>query len=354
MNVFRILGDVSHTISKCILIWAIHTNRSAEGVSLITQALYAMVFITRYLDLFWVSPGYNTWNFVLNNFYIISSLYIIFLMMRVYARTREREKAWKFGAFCMAGSALAAPFTMMIFTRKTVWSFSEVLGTFSIILESVCVLPQLLLLRQTTVPTVIDSFYLVTLGSYRAFFILDWILQAIDPLRFASGRLEFISPIFGVIQTAFYMDFAYVYWTRQRVKLRNGGVVDSEDLSRGWLFSKIMKRGASEPDEEDRVIANGPDNGYPRQNVGSRAQWGARGISVSADEGLLETPQPRKQRHNIERLDSIARQEETAGILEDNSDAEDSDIDVPPPDSKYNTAVHHVGNGEEWRKEESK
>jgi hypothetical protein len=33
----------------------------------------------------------------------------------------------------------------------------------------VCVLPQLLLLRQTTVPTVIDSYYLLALGSYRAF-----------------------------------------------------------------------------------------------------------------------------------------------------------------------------------------
>lgn len=31
MNVFRILGDVSHTLSKCILIWAIHMNKSAEG-----------------------------------------------------------------------------------------------------------------------------------------------------------------------------------------------------------------------------------------------------------------------------------------------------------------------------------
>lgn len=30
-NVFRILGDVSHTLSKCILIWAIHSNKSAEG-----------------------------------------------------------------------------------------------------------------------------------------------------------------------------------------------------------------------------------------------------------------------------------------------------------------------------------
>lgn len=31
MNVFRILGDLSHTASKCILIWAIHSNQSAEG-----------------------------------------------------------------------------------------------------------------------------------------------------------------------------------------------------------------------------------------------------------------------------------------------------------------------------------
>jgi hypothetical protein len=30
-NVFHVLGDVSHTVSKLILIWAIHGNSSAEG-----------------------------------------------------------------------------------------------------------------------------------------------------------------------------------------------------------------------------------------------------------------------------------------------------------------------------------
>lgn len=29
---FRILGDISHTLSKCILIFAIHRNSSAEGM----------------------------------------------------------------------------------------------------------------------------------------------------------------------------------------------------------------------------------------------------------------------------------------------------------------------------------
>lgn len=33
MNVFRILGDVSHSASKFILLWAILSNKSAEGMS---------------------------------------------------------------------------------------------------------------------------------------------------------------------------------------------------------------------------------------------------------------------------------------------------------------------------------
>jgi hypothetical protein len=126
-QIFRILGDVSHTLSKCILIFAIHRNHSTEGVSLITQALYCLVFITRYLDIFL----FNTlWNTVLKFFYIISSLYILFLMTRVYARTREREKAWKLGAFSLFGSAIAAPIVMMIFKKKNIWGWMEVCSIF--------------------------------------------------------------------------------------------------------------------------------------------------------------------------------------------------------------------------------
>jgi len=48
MDLFRVLADVSHTCSKLILIWSIHSNKSAEGVSLLTQLLYIAVFGTRY------------------------------------------------------------------------------------------------------------------------------------------------------------------------------------------------------------------------------------------------------------------------------------------------------------------
>src|SRR5207245_7405798 len=120
------------------------------------------------------------------------------------------------------------------------WTFSE-------ILESVAVIPQLLLLRQTTVPTVIDSFYLVTLGTYRFLYILNWIVRGTAENHYRDPT----SWTFGTIQTALILDFMWVYWTRQRVKLRHGGVVDSEDLSRGWLVSRLIGRKSGDFDEEE-------------------------------------------------------------------------------------------------------
>ena len=157
----------------------------------------------------------------------------------------------------------------------------QVLWSFSIILESVCVLPQLILLRQTTVPTVIDSFYLLTLGSYRGFYILNWITRA---ARKDPHEPDIVAEIFGIIQTAFYVDFAWVYYTRQRVKLRNGGVVDSDDLSRGWLLSQLFRCNAECLSEEDGTVNDGVPSAAPGTGGRSQGKWGIRGISISADD----------------------------------------------------------------------
>jgi hypothetical protein len=89
------------------------------GVSLITQVFYAIVFCTRYLDLFsdlpWVAIKKNAWNFFFRIIYITSSFYILFLMTRVFARTREREVAWKMGAYLFGASIVLAPILALIF-----------------------------------------------------------------------------------------------------------------------------------------------------------------------------------------------------------------------------------------------
>ncbi len=105
-------------------------------------------------------------------------------------------------------------------------------------------------------PTVIDSFYLVTLGSYRGFYLINWLVQAIR-----RKGVDPVSIIFGVIQTALYVDFAWVYWSRQRVKLRGGAIVGSEDMSHGWLVKRIIGQRGSNEDEEDLPALDEHHNG---------------------------------------------------------------------------------------------
>lgn len=118
MNIFRILADFSHAASKITLVIAIHRNSSAEGVSLLTQLLYALVFCARYLDLFWVPPWWSWWNFFFKLFYISSSIYVVYLMMRVYPRTREKEGAWKITTWTLGACVVSAPLVTLIFKDK--------------------------------------------------------------------------------------------------------------------------------------------------------------------------------------------------------------------------------------------
>jgi ER lumen protein retaining receptor len=315
------------------------------GISLLTQLLYVLVFLTRYLDLLWVSPAFSYWNFVLKNFYIWSSIYILILMLRVYPRTREREKAWRLAIYATGGSLVAAPIMTAIFEK---FVFVEMLYTFSLVLESICILPQLLLLRQTTVPTVITSFYLLLLGSYRFFYILNWIVRAASKEHWFDP----VSVIFGIIQTALYVDFAWVYWTRQRVKLRGGGVVDSDDLRKSWLVGGLLGRGRPSADgaagefddEEDDVEGQRiPGENVPNANGNARkstapSRWGKRGVSVSADDTLDEHEQTRSKQQNKNTPSTTAAAgggtpQERAGILKQPDeflDEDDIDDDHQP------------------------
>ncbi|KAH6884512.1 ER lumen protein retaining receptor-domain-containing protein [Thelonectria olida] len=338
-NIFRIMGDLSHMLSKCILIFAIHRNRSAEGVSLITQILYALVFCTRYLDVF---SEKSAWNFVFKIFYILSSFYILGVMQWVFARSREREIAWKIGAIILGGSFALSPFIMMIFERA--WGFRTWMWVFSQILESVCVLPQLLLLRQTTVPTVIDSFYLLTLGSYRALYCINWFIRELD-----ASKPDAVSVIFGLIQTALYIDFAWVYYTRQRVKLRGGGVVDADDMRRGWLLRRIFGKRVEVAEEDDEESARDIHDPSDTRRGGARPKWGARGISVSADDGVLETERQNREHDEIDgAVDPDAKMQdpdELAKALDD----DDENTPLRPDRDESNGAPSGLRAGEEWR-----
>ncbi|PWW80891.1 ER lumen protein retaining receptor, partial [Tuber magnatum] len=236
MNAYRLTADLCHLASKAILILTIHLHRSAEGISLLTQMLYALVFLTRYTDIF--NPRASAYLTILKWTYILTSFYIIYVMLRVFKRSREEEKEWRVAAGVLAISFVLAPvcwgLTEVIWrgTDRRYW-LTEIPWTFSIILESVAVLPQISLLRYTAIPTAITSYYLLTLGVYRALYIPNWIVRYNDP---SDQLFEPWAIIFGVLQTILYIEFAWIYWRRQRVKIRdNGAILDGEDFISGGL-----------------------------------------------------------------------------------------------------------------------
>merc|ERR1711893_102274 len=149
MNVFRLLGDLSHLGAIIILLLKIWKTRSCAGISGKTQAMFALVFITRYLDLF-----------------------VHFVPAA--------------GLACLINND---------------FSVLEILWTFSIYLEAVAILPQLFMISKTGEAETITSHYLFAQGSYRALYIANWIYR-----YQVQGFYDPIAIVAGIVQTILYCD----------------------------------------------------------------------------------------------------------------------------------------------------
>ena len=78
MNAFRLAGDMSHVISIFLLIIRLSVTKNAVGISIKTQELYLLVFLTRYLDLF--TTFYSFYNSIMKVLYIFSTAYVIYMV----------------------------------------------------------------------------------------------------------------------------------------------------------------------------------------------------------------------------------------------------------------------------------
>ena len=69
---------MSHLLSFLILLVKMQGSKSAAGISLKTQQLYALVFVCRYLDLFW--NFISVYNSVMKVLFIMLSLSTVFMV----------------------------------------------------------------------------------------------------------------------------------------------------------------------------------------------------------------------------------------------------------------------------------
>ena len=85
----------------------------------------------------------------------------------------------------------------------------EMLWVFSIYLEAVAILPQLVVLQRYGEVENLTSHYIFLLGSYRALYILNWVYRAYTEPYYQHHWVVYFC---GVLQTALYCDFFYFYF----------------------------------------------------------------------------------------------------------------------------------------------
>lgn len=201
MNLFRLAGDMTHLLSIIVLLLKIRTTKSCTGISLKTQELYAIVFLTRYLDLF--TRYVSLYNTIMKFVFIGTSLAIVWYMRyhKVVKQTYNKGEDTFRHYFLLPACFVLA----LLFHRD--FTLVEVLWTFSLYLEAVAILPQLVLLQRSRNIDNLTGNYVFFLGAYRALYLLNWTYRYF----LQDHRARWIPWISGLVQTALYADFFYYY-----------------------------------------------------------------------------------------------------------------------------------------------
>jgi len=201
MNIFRLAGDVSHLAAIIILLLKIWKTRSCAGISGRSQGLFALVFLTRYLDLF--TNFISLYNTAMKVFFLVSSIGTVYLMFMKFKATYDHNHDTFRVEFILLPTAILS----LVLNHE--FSVMEILWTFSIYLESLAILPQLFMVTKTGEAESITSHYLFALGMYRALYILNWVYR-----YYFEGFYDIIAIVAGCVQTFLYCDFFYLYVTK--------------------------------------------------------------------------------------------------------------------------------------------
>ena len=202
MNFFRLIADSLHLIAIILLIHRIRKTRNWIGLSYRTQEMYLVCFIFRYIDIFlYFVSAYNT---LMKIFFIAATWYTIYLMKWKRPYWGTYDPVWDdFNHYLYIYPAVFVV-TWIVHSRFTVVDF---LWSYSLWLEAVAFIPQIVILNRMNTVENITSHYIGTLGMYRFFYLVNW------GYRYFMNLHIFWTQVFsGIIQTAVYAELLYYYF----------------------------------------------------------------------------------------------------------------------------------------------
>mmetsp|Transcript_14184 Transcript_14184/g.23061 ORF Transcript_14184/g.23061 Transcript_14184/m.23061 type:complete len:232 (+) Transcript_14184:87-782(+) len=218
MNIFRLCGDMSHVFSILVLLLRLRVAKNAAGISLRTHELFLLVFLTRYTDLF--TTYYGIYNSVMKVLYIASTAGIVYAIRcqepicSTYDKAQDTFRHFEFAVLPCAVLAVLTHFISGEGVGLDLFrNFQELAWVFSIYLEAVAILPQLIVLQRFREVENLTGNYIFFMGAYRALYIVNWVYRAYYEVGY---RHHYVVYFCGVLQTALYVDFFYYYVMSKR------------------------------------------------------------------------------------------------------------------------------------------
>lgn len=201
-NIFRYIADYLHLGGIVVLGYTLLKNRNTKGLSLKTQVLYFLVFITRYLDLLERRQSAYLTFFKLT--YILTSLAAC-LAFAYFRRQDKYSYEWEKDTASMP--AMIIPCIVFALLLPKYKNFVEIAWTFSEYLEAFAMVPQYIFCYRESAATLSREqgvlVYIVALGGYRVFYAFNWMYKFwMDP-QYRDPQ----SWIGGLVEILFFIDF---------------------------------------------------------------------------------------------------------------------------------------------------
>jgi len=240
LNAFHVTGDMIQMSGIAMILHRLLIVGNAQGISRKTQELYLLVYITRYMDtdLFSASSSRTLYVATVRFFCTVSTAVALLLLSRhgcsnAYKTYRSDQDSFPHFKFlmlpCMAITLLRYWDCLddLMHGRENPWKEPlDALWAFSIILESVATIPQVLVYqqysrdgetnRQSMSGLLAGGRFAFSMGLYKFFSILNWIFRAYT--QPAKKHTLWVLYICGVVQVAIGCGgYLYLWSPHQRV-----------------------------------------------------------------------------------------------------------------------------------------
>ncbi|EFJ52062.1 hypothetical protein VOLCADRAFT_116279 [Volvox carteri f. nagariensis] len=211
MDAALIGGGILHVLSRKLLLWKLLWDKNCRGISLITQELFLIIFIFRYLDLLYLYVSLA--NTIVKVFHLVVALAIVLLM-----RYSPASQTYDADLDTFPRGALILPCLILAIFLNRVKLIIEICHSFSVYLEVVALVPQFVLLYKRQIYEGWALAFTVLCGAERLLqgisVVTDWQESyREDPYSVLADMVHAVVFISGL---------AVVIWQRFQVKKQQG------------------------------------------------------------------------------------------------------------------------------------